>query len=54
MEEQRVKATHALGNSLLHEHWMKLVDSSLTMMLQKMEQVLVSLGTPGSKHKLTY
>jgi len=30
---------------------MKLVDSNLTMALQMMEDVLVPLGMPSSKHK---
>jgi len=42
-----------LENSYLHEYWIKLDDSKTTMMLQKMEQLLVPLGTSGSKHKLS-
>jgi len=50
MEEYKViKAI--LGNSYLHEYWMKLVDPKMTMALQMMEKVLVPLGTPSSKHK---
>jgi len=42
------------GNSLLHEYWIKLDGPKTTMMLQEMAHLLVPLGTPSSKHELTY
>ena len=48
------EAVCCFENSQLHEHWTKLDDPKTTMVLQKMEQLLVPLGTPSRRHRLTH